>query len=58
MVATFFESCENIWEGSPAAEIIEGGLESSDRSESHLETQQATLVETQCKTQVLENRDS
>ena len=58
VVATFFESCENIWGGSPAAEMIEGGLESSDRSENHLETQQATLVETQREAQVLENRDS
>ena len=39
--------------------MIESGLESSYKSENHLETQQATLVETQCEAQVLSsNRDS
>ena len=30
VVATFYDSCQNIWGGSPAAEMIDNGIETSD----------------------------
>ena len=30
VVATFYDSCQNIWGGSPAAEMIDNGIETSN----------------------------